>query len=263
MNTPSTWIEDLQRKGKLVFTLDQLENHFADKSKKTLELSLYRLGQKGLIKSVYKGFYTIIPPQYRNFGGLPPDLFIDDLMKFLEREYYVSHLSAAALLGSAHQQPQLFYVVHAGLSLRPVKRSIQKINFVKKENWSQKGISRRKTQTGYFQMSNALQTCIDIVNDQAKVGGISRISQIIEDLAEQVEIDTEVLAYFPEATIQRFGYILDFLGHPELADELYHNVFSETKPAHRYALNAGQPSQGYSATNRWKIIENSLIELDA
>src|SRR5680860_936477 len=98
MKNLSTWIEDLQRKGKLVFTLEQLVSHFPDKSRKALHLNLYRLSRSEKIKSVYKGFYTIIPPQYRNLGGLPPELYIDDLMQYLDRDYYVSHLTAAALL---------------------------------------------------------------------------------------------------------------------------------------------------------------------
>lgn len=262
MKNISTWIEELQRKGKLVFTLDQLERHFPDKTRKSLELSLYRMGRKQTIKSVYKGFYTIIPPQYQNLGGLTPDLYIDDLMRYLKREYYVSHLSAAALLGSAHQQPQQFFVVHNGRSLRPAKRSIMRINFINKEKWSMNGVLKSKNQTGYFWMSNGTQTCMDVVNDQSKVGGISRVSTIIDELADQVEVDTDILGYYPEAVLQRFGFILDFLGYVELATEFYHKVFQQEPPEHRYPLQSGQPTKGYSALNRWNIVENTKIELD-
>ena len=34
----------------------------------------------------------------------PNDFYIDDLMRFLKREYYIGLFSAAALYGAAHQQ---------------------------------------------------------------------------------------------------------------------------------------------------------------
>ena len=46
-------------------------------------------------------------------------LWIDDLMRFHHVPYYVGLLSAAALHGAAHQQPQEFQVV-SGAVLRPL-----------------------------------------------------------------------------------------------------------------------------------------------
>lgn len=262
MKSLRTWIEGLQRQGKLIFTAEQLENQFPDKSTKALELNLYRLSHSGQIKSVHKGFYTIIPPQHRNLGGLPPEWYIDDLMRYLDKDYYVSHLTAAALLGSAHQQPQQFYTVHNGSTLRPLSRSVVPVNFIKKERWPVKGVIKRKTQTGYFFASNPLMTALDLVNDQSRIGGIDRASMIIDELADQVEFDGEIIPFFPEAVIQRFGYILDSLGWEDLAKEIYDKVFSTEKPTHRYALKTGKSMKGHSSRNRWNIVENTPIEID-
>jgi hypothetical protein len=42
---------------------------------------------------------------------LPINLFIDDMMKSLNKRYYVGLISAAALHGAAHQKPMEYYVI--------------------------------------------------------------------------------------------------------------------------------------------------------
>lgn len=51
------------------------------------------------------------PADYRSWGVLPGELFIDGMMRALGREYYVSLLTAAAMHGAAHQAPQVFQVM--------------------------------------------------------------------------------------------------------------------------------------------------------
>jgi hypothetical protein len=41
-------------------------------------------------------------------GIVPPEFYIDDLMKHLTRPYYVSLLNAAAFYGAAHQNRKFF-----------------------------------------------------------------------------------------------------------------------------------------------------------
>ena len=66
---------------------------------------------KGKICSVWQGLYAIIPVEYSSVGMIPPVLYIDDLMKYLGRPYYISLLSAAVFYGAAHQRPQEFSVI--------------------------------------------------------------------------------------------------------------------------------------------------------
>src|SRR5207244_10392072 len=58
-----------------------------------------------------RGFYVIVPPEYRVAGSLPAAWFIRDLMDYLRRPYYVGLLTAPSLHGAAHQAPQEFQVV--------------------------------------------------------------------------------------------------------------------------------------------------------
>lgn len=96
------------------------------------------------IVSVYKGYYVIVSHQYSFKGILPPHLFIDGLMKFLQRKYYVSLLSAAAIHGAAHQQPQEYYVMIEHPALRPMSKRGLKINHVNKNNINKDFVEQRK-----------------------------------------------------------------------------------------------------------------------
>jgi len=51
-------------------------------------------------------FYVIVAFEYLNAGGPPPSWFIDDLMRAMERPYYVGLLSAATHLPIAHPRSQ-------------------------------------------------------------------------------------------------------------------------------------------------------------
>jgi len=55
---------------------------------------------------------VIIPPHYASRGVVPPHYYIDRLMAHQNKPYYISLLSAAALLGAAHQRPQKFFVTY-------------------------------------------------------------------------------------------------------------------------------------------------------
>ena len=46
---------------------------------------LSRQARQELITSPARGFYIIVPPEYRSLGCLPADQFIPDLMRRLER----------------------------------------------------------------------------------------------------------------------------------------------------------------------------------
>ena len=57
---------------------------------------LQRQRKQRRVFSPTRGLYVVIPPEYRSWGVVPADWFIDDLMRHLGRRYYVALLSAAA-----------------------------------------------------------------------------------------------------------------------------------------------------------------------
>ena len=256
------WIKDLLSRGKYSFAINDVKSSFPHKSDKATEMSLYRAMSHGEIQSAFNGFYTIVPVQYRNLGGLPPSMYIDDLMSYLDRDYYIAHLSAATLHGSSHQQPQEYYVVHNKQSLRKVNKGIMPINFCKKQSWINKAVDQKKSEAGYINVSNPLQTSFDLISDQNISGGINRAATIINELVDLINLDTDIISGQHQVTIQRFGFILDALGWQMQADQLYELVYKNQKPKNRYPLKSGKPQKGYSSKNRWNIIENTSIEID-
>jgi predicted transcriptional regulator of viral defense system len=104
------YVDDLQQKGRYTFTKAEARRAVRV-SDTVLKLSLWRLAKKRRIALIREGFYVIVPLEYASSGILPPEWFIDELMKFLRQPYYVGLLSAAAIHGAAHQQPQEFHVV--------------------------------------------------------------------------------------------------------------------------------------------------------
>jgi hypothetical protein len=56
------------------------------------------------IAIIRKDFYVVLPPEYSKDCSLPIFLYIDDLMKYLGRNYYLGLYTAASLYGAAHQQ---------------------------------------------------------------------------------------------------------------------------------------------------------------
>ena len=80
-------------------------------SEAAAKLALNRLARRGLIASPARGFYVIVPPEYRSIGCLPADQFIPALMKRRGLSYYAGLLSAAQYHGAAHYRPQEFQVM--------------------------------------------------------------------------------------------------------------------------------------------------------
>ena len=97
--------------GQYHFTTSEIRNTLGS-SKEATRAVLRRLKNKGLIATPLRSFHVIIPPEYQHLGCLPADQFISHLMANLEQPYYVALLSAARYHGAAHQQPQLFHVLH-------------------------------------------------------------------------------------------------------------------------------------------------------
>src|SRR5215469_4652925 len=128
------WIEDLPKRGKSVFSKQEVEKQFPVSSHYSIRNSLNRLAKKRKIQSVWRDFYDVILPEYGLKGIVPPMEYIDLLMKFLNKDYYIALLSAAALQGVAHQTPMEFFVITNSRILRNKQNDDVKINFVTKKN---------------------------------------------------------------------------------------------------------------------------------
>ncbi len=262
----SDWVNQQLAKGKYSFTLAYLHDTMPDKSNNSIKLALKRLVDKNKIISVYKGFYIIIPPSYSNLGILPPTMFINELMKYLGRPYYISLLSAAALQGAAHQQPQVYFVCTTLPSIRDTnKRGIQ-IKYVSKRNFPKLHLIQKNTESGYVSLSDPILTCLDLINYHKTIGGLNRASTVINELSEEIienDITIDILQLAPFADIQRLGYLWEYeCDQVELANALFKMLKEFLGSIKTYKLNPSKGLQKQNVNNRWKINVNTKIEID-
>ena len=115
--TLSELVDSFQASGRYVLTREQALAAL-EVSDEAVKKAVQRLVAKRRLAAVRRGFFVIVPVEYREAGAPPPAWFIDDLMKFYGQPYYVGLLSAAALHGAAHHQPQEFQVI-TNLQVRP------------------------------------------------------------------------------------------------------------------------------------------------
>jgi len=260
-----SWIEQLQARGKIAFAFYDVMNAFPAKSDNALTQSLSRLSQKGKIVPVYKGFYLIIPAEYAIRKIVPPVQFIDYLMEYIGKPYYVGLLSAAALHGAAHQQSQEFFVLTTSKQLATYKKGI-KINYVIKSKIPSQFLEDKKTQSGYIKVSSPELTALDLVYYNLRVGGMNRVATVLSELVESMNVDKiepDLVKLFSTPTIQRIGYVLEsVLEEIEFANKLYTVANSLDLKFFRQPLRTGMKSTGYKTDPRWKIIINTEIEPD-
>jgi predicted transcriptional regulator of viral defense system len=262
----SDWVETLQRKGNYSFSLKQIKEDLSSYSEEAIKSSLRRLSKKNKIISIHKGYYLIIPPQYSMRGILPPSLFLDGFMKFLERPYYVGLLNAAAFFGAAHQQPQEYFVVTTFPVLRPTNKKGIKVNYISKKSFDSKLLIDRKTESGYLKVSSPILTAVDLIQFEKRVGGINRVATVLNELVEEIKAENFDSIFFdevPATTIQRLGYLIEYeIGNITLADKLYISSLDHGIKYFRIPLKASSQTKGFSSLNRWKVIVNIEIEID-
>ncbi|KPL09557.1 MAG: hypothetical protein AMS26_22730 [Bacteroides sp. SM23_62] len=260
-----SWIEELLARGRIAFAYDDVKNAFPEKPENALIQSLSRLSHKGKIVPVYKGFYLIISAEYANRKIIPPVQFIDYLMEYIGKPYYVGLLSAAALYGAAHQQPQEFFVLTTSKQLATYKKGI-KINYVIKSQIPSQFLEDKKTQTGYIKVSSPELTALDLIYYNLRVGGMNRVATVLSELVESMntdKIEPDLIKLFSIPTIQRIGYLLEtVLEETEFAKKLYTVSNDLNLTFFRQPLRTGMPSAGFKTDPRWKIIINTEIEPD-
>ena len=92
--------DDLAATGRYHFTAAEMRSALGVSSAAS-KLALGRLIKKRQVASPARGFYVIVPPEYRSLGCLPADQFIPALMEHRQLRYYAAPLSAAQYHGAA------------------------------------------------------------------------------------------------------------------------------------------------------------------
>lgn len=260
------YVSDLPKHGRISFSIDELKKQCPEIPQGTLARTLTRLVTAGLIQSVHKGFYTVVPVEYALKGIVPPVLYINQLMTYLNRKYYIGLLDAAAFYVSAHHRPQEFTVIIALPPMRCKEKKGIKINFMHKAKISDDLIVQMKTKTGFVNVSSPELTAIDLVSFQTEIGGINRVCEVLYDLCEEMNFENLQAAFIktlPKTIIQRLGYILDvILVQDKLAGLLYNKAQKAGIVFRKTVLNTAKPMGEFKHNKKWEIIVNEKIEID-
>lgn len=248
----------------MTFSVIELRRAFPDNSEKGMKTELRRLSTRGRIQSVYRGFYVVVPIQYQLNGIVPPHFYIDELMNYVGKPYYVGLLSAAAIYGAAHQRPTQTQV----MTIEPRIKTSEKnplLDWNYRQFIPEEHVLTKNAELGVIRYSSAELTAIDLVQFAEQVGGYQRVATVLAELMEAVDISkiTELQSFTTKATMRRLGYLLEYvLEEQEKANELYGIIRSQGREWNIICMSSKHPNNDNSRNNRWRVNKNIAIEID-
>jgi predicted transcriptional regulator of viral defense system len=252
------WIEALPGDGRYTFTRKDARS-VTEASPEAIEATLRRLRKAGRLVVPRRGFYVLVPAEYRSAGCPPATWFLDDLMEHLGRRYYVALLTAAALHGAGHQQPMAFQVM-VDVIERDLEIERVRLEFHTSRLVATAETTTMQTETGTVVVSTAENTAFDLVRFPSASGHWSNIASVLLELAEK--LDPRRLAAGAErverSAVQRLGWLLASLDLHALADAL-----AETLRGVRLAptpLNTKRDAAGTPLDPRWQVLANETVE---
>ena len=231
-------------------------------SDEALKKSVQRLVAKRRLVVPRRGFFVIVPLEYRQSAAPPPDWYIDALMESCGRQYYVGLLSAAALHGAAREQPQEFQVV-TDIQWRPVAAGRGRIRFFRKQGIAATPTVDVKTETGFMRVSTPEATALDLLRYLHGVGQLGQAATILAELAAGMDAVRTAEAARLEGDLpnaQRLGHLLDAVGAGEVGTVLAEWV-AQQHPRF-VALRPDRPSVGAAKDGRWRVLVNEEVEVE-
>ncbi|MCI1733412.1 MAG: type IV toxin-antitoxin system AbiEi family antitoxin [Bacteroidales bacterium] len=272
--TVRDWVRNREVHGIPAFSFGELRIAFEEMDYQLLQNELYRLSKQKIIENVYKRFYVVVPPQYALSEMVPPVYYINQLMNYIDKPYYVSLLSAAEIFGAAHQKPQKYFVttIFPKTNVSKSKNKMLVWNF--RNRIKSELLVSRNSETGEVLYSNAELTSVDIVQYAKKIGGLSRAATILSELSEAVNYGKNFEELFHTTTtptIQRLGFILDDILHSTSQAALLYKGLTRCSKSFKYVLldkkkrydsQRCDDCHSNDINERWKIIINTKIEID-
>lgn len=255
-----SFVDDLQAGGRYTFTRADVEGAL-DRSEIGIQAALRRLKQRGRVISPRRGFYVVVPVEYRAAGCPPASWFIHELMCFFEQPYYVGLLSSAAIHGAAHQQPMTFQVL-TSRPTRLVQVARVRIEFHVSRQLDRSYVFDAQTETGSMRVATPEQTAYDLVRFPGAAGHLSNVATVLSELAEVLNPEAllKLAPLFKLSDVQRLGYLLDLVNQGALADLLA--IWLDKRRSRPVLLRAGAEAKDKKANNRWRVVPNEVVEVD-
>jgi predicted transcriptional regulator of viral defense system len=241
-------------------------------SPEALKSALARVSRKGILASPRRGFYLILRPEDRALGAPDPARWIDPLMKFLDIDYRVSLLRAAAFHGAAHQAAMVFQVV-APRQQPDIQIGRQRIEFLfqsprafSKANRAE-WLKQLKTDAGFAKVAGVELTLLDMCCYFHRSGGINGVAQAAHDLGKKagVGVLAKAASVYENSAVRRLGYLLERFGHSRQARAL--RPFAEKAKSFKPLDPSVRPIVPELAAQEernahWKLVVNVPVEVD-
>ena len=254
-------IADLAARGRHHFTSSELRSALGV-SEAAARQALSRLAAKGEIASPGRGFYVIVPPEYRRLGCLPADQFVPALMEHRNVRYYVGLLSAAQYHGAAHHRPQEFHVILERNRPAIVCGAVR-VAFVARRNLDTVPVERFNNPRGTVVVSTVEATAVDLVGYMHRAGGVDRVAGVLSELGEDIDPERLVRASQSASILwaQRLGYLLEHVGIGDTAVLLKEHMRQRARNFTK--LVPGADAAGAQRSKDWRLLVNASVEADA
>jgi predicted transcriptional regulator of viral defense system len=264
------YLEDLAAAGRYHFLAKEAQEALGVSSA-AVKVTLSRLAKRGVIASPARGFYVVVPPEYRSLGCLPAEQFIPALMKTLGLSYYTGLLTAAQYHGAAHQRPQQFQVFLEKRRL-PIVCGKVRVAFLIRKRLREVPVQSLNTPRGTLLVSTPEATALDLVGYQHRAGGLSQVATVLSELAEKLDPVklAAAAAAAPVPWAQRLGYLLELVDAPEKAAALKEYVRARARESAPLLAQPRKPRSNPRRGRRdkvirdqgWKLYVNTEVQPD-
>lgn len=254
------YLDGLAERSRYTFTTSDVRAALG-LSAPALKVTLHRLIRRKLIAAPTRGFYVIVPPEYRSLGCLPADQFVPALMESLRLPYYAGLLTAAQYHGAAHQRPQEYQVMLEG-ARRPLVCGSVRVRFVVRKALRQVPTQAFNTPRGTVRVSTPEATALDLVGYHHRAGGLSQVATVLSELAERIDPVklVEAASTAPVPWSQRLGYLLERAGATEQTTGL--KAFVGARAHESVLLVPKKPRAQATRDETWKLFVNTAVEIE-
>ncbi len=252
--------------GRPCFSIEEARAAFPMFSTGVLSALLSRYRAKGIIQSVHKGFFVVMPAQYALQGRVPDLYYIPQLMEYLNRPYYISLLSAASFWGASHQAVMTTHLMTCLPQSSMSRRKNSTIRWFYRSSVPKEFLVAKNGETAPVLYSNAELTAIDLIHWAIKIGCLSMVATVLDELREATNFEGASSGVFLTADtsdVQRLGYVYDVvLGDTLQGDVIYKEMKKLHSTVRNISLVPGNHERTLRNNARWHIKVNTEIEVD-